>query len=277
MEIETIKYTIEPLKIKIESICTDSSPQWRKSHLHDAVEIIYADFGEACVYINNEKINIKKDDIILVNRNVMHYIENVRNASITYLQFEMYEYFDTISNADLYSLILQNNELPYWFSSSETELKDIFFKLKKEMHDKREYYKLYIKSYVSLIVSFMLRNNLILGNNKASEKVKLLLPLAEYIEKNHAQPISLNECCEIMCMTKSDLCHRFKRITGRTLTEYINFVRIRHAKQLLQKNATSTETAFQCGFSSAQYFNRIFKKFTGYTPSEYKRENISWH
>lgn len=272
MERETITYTIEPLKIKIESICTDSSASWRKGHLHDAVEIIYVNFGEACVYINNEKINIKKDDIILVNRNVMHYIENVRNASITYLQFEMYEYFDIISNADLYSFTLRNSELSYWFSGSETELKDIFFKLKKEMRDKQEYYKLYIKSYISLILSFMLRNNLISGSNKASEKIKLLLPLAEYIEKNHAQPISLNECCEIMGMTKSELCHKFKHITGRTLTDYINFVRIRHAKQLLQKNTTSTEAAFQCGFSSTQYFNRIFKKFTGYTPTEYKRE-----
>lgn len=274
MERETIKYTIDPLKLKIESICTDSSSRWRKIHLHAAVEIVYVHFGEACVHINDEKINIKKDDIILINRNVMHYIENVCNASITYLQFEIHEHFDTISNYDLYNFTLQNNDIPYWFSSDKTELKDILFKLQKELHDKSEYYRLYINSYINLIVAFMFRNNLISENNKASGKIKILLPLAEYIEKNHTQPISLDECCKITGMTKSDLCHKFKHITGRTLTEYINFVRIRHAKQFLQKNATSTETAFQCGFSSSQYFNRIFKKFTGYTPSEYKKKRI---
>ena len=275
MEKELIKYAIEPLKIKIESTDFHSSHLWRKAHLHDAVEIVYINSGEVCVYINNEEIFMKSGDIILINRNIMHYIENLNSASITYTQFEMREYFNLSYDTDLYSFISRNNILPYYFSQEKSELKEIFFALKKEMKEKRAYYELYIKSYIGLLVPFMLRNNLIADyGRETTKKTEIFLPLAEYIEKNYTQPISLDDCCGKISMTKFELCHKFKHATGRTVTEYINYVRINHAKHFLQKNTNSTETAFLCGFSSVQYFNRTFKKYTGYTPGEYKKQKF---
>lgn len=51
----------------------------------------------------------------------------------------------------------------------------------------------------------------------------------------------------------------------------MNYVRLRHAAHLLGGEKRVTEVAFACGFSSVQYFNKIFKKYNGCTPSRYRR------
>lgn len=60
--------------------------------------------------------------------------------------------------------------------------------------------------------------------------------------------------------------------TGQSVRNYLNYVRIRHAKQLLSEtNAQIIEIALDCGFNNVTYFNRIFKSFEKITPGEYRK------
>ena len=56
-----------------------------------------------------------------------------------------------------------------------------------------------------------------------------------------------------------------------TPREYINQLKIREAKRMLQKGESITRTAQELGFGSSQYFAVVFKKITLYTPSEYRQ------
>lgn len=67
----------------------------------------------------------------------------------------------------------------------------------------------------------------------------------------------------------------FKEQTGKTIKEYLTEERIKLAKKLLKSQVNVTETAIKTGFNSLSYFNRIFKKFTGLTPNEYKNTFIA--
>lgn len=59
---------------------------------------------------------------------------------------------------------------------------------------------------------------------------------------------------------------------GSTLTEYVNFTRMHKAEQLLiNQNKSISEIALECGFSSPQYFNKLFRKINGVSPSYYKK------
>lgn len=65
---------------------------------------------------------------------------------------------------------------------------------------------------------------------------------------------------------------RFKSATGITLIDYLQSVRVEHAKQLLESSATAVEEiSAGAGYEDASFFRRLFKRSTGLTPAQYRR------
>ena len=66
----------------------------------------------------------------------------------------------------------------------------------------------------------------------------------------------------------------FAQETGQTFTEYLTSLRIARARELLRTtDLRSSQIAFEVGYNDAHYFSYLFKKNTGLTPSEYRRQN----
>ncbi|WP_316931223.1 helix-turn-helix transcriptional regulator [Chryseobacterium sp. P1-3] len=61
----------------------------------------------------------------------------------------------------------------------------------------------------------------------------------------------------------------FKKATQITFTEFVNRYRINKACLLMAQDKTISECSYSCGFNNVTYFNRMFKKYTGKTPSEF--------
>ena len=73
-------------------------------------------------------------------------------------------------------------------------------------------------------------------------------------------------------MSRSALCHYFKRETGRTLTDFINEIRVGHARKLLIETDQSVAgIAYASGFESLSNFNRHFQELTGTSPTGFRR------
>jgi len=76
-------------------------------------------------------------------------------------------------------------------------------------------------------------------------------------------------------MSLSAFGHYFKRVTGRTLTDFINDVRVGYASKLLiATDQPVSEIAYSSGFESLSIFNRRVRQLTGVNPKEY-RQNTS--
>ena len=74
-------------------------------------------------------------------------------------------------------------------------------------------------------------------------------------------------------MNKTAFCKFFKERTNTTFVTFVTEVRINYAKRLLlEQEKDMVEICFECGFNNVSNFNRQFKKQTGITPGEYKRE-----
>lgn len=83
---------------------------------------------------------------------------------------------------------------------------------------------------------------------------------------------SLPELSDKYNLSISGLSHSFKIITGSSIMSYLNFCRINKAKHYLTESDLSiSEIVDFCGFPCASSFNRLFKKSTGISPTEYKR------
>lgn len=98
--------------------------------------------------------------------------------------------------------------------------------------------------------------------------------VVEYINGHFAEITSIGQIAEAFFVSKYHLCRVFKNGMKVTLIEYLNQVKIKNARQLLEFSDREVgDIAEACGFNSVAYFSNVFKKITGISPSEY-RKNI---
>ncbi len=106
-----------------------------------------------------------------------------------------------------------------------------------------------------------------------SEKIKgdPCEKLRLYIEMNYTSPIWLEQIAEEMGYNSSYLGKLFKAKMGKSFNSYLDDVRMEHAKELLRKGVSVTQTAENVGISDINYFTKKFKKIVGCPPSEYRK------
>jgi len=96
-----------------------------------------------------------------------------------------------------------------------------------------------------------------------------------YINTSYQQKVELKKVASIANLHPSAFCRYFKEKTGKSLSEYVNNMRLRYACRLLLEGKLSvSQICFESGFNNLSNFNRTFKKQTTYTPTEYYNEFI---
>lgn len=106
-------------------------------------------------------------------------------------------------------------------------------------------------------------------------RAHLLKPVLEYIDTHYMQPVTLSELAQLTGMTPRYFCRFFDSYIHRTPIDYLNYYRIEQACRLLSSsNLSVTETAYQCGFNDSSYFVKIFRKYKGVTPLQYRKNGL---
>lgn len=111
---------------------------------------------------------------------------------------------------------------------------------------------------------------------KESEDVKeeienLYSKMKKYIEQNYCRKITLDELAEELHANRSYLSRLYKSKSGVNLFDDILKMRIERAKELIRKTDVKVyEVSEAVGFDDTGYFSRVFKKYTGVSPKEYK-------
>lgn len=96
----------------------------------------------------------------------------------------------------------------------------------------------------------------------------------EYVKENYKEDISLIAIAKIANLTPTSFCRMFKLKTKKHFVEYLNEIRVSNAcKFLLETDMGMSEIAYECGYKTASNFNKLFKKLTGTTPKEYKKNS----
>lgn len=96
--------------------------------------------------------------------------------------------------------------------------------------------------------------------------------IKNYIEDNLEFDIKISHIAKIFHYNEQYLGRYFKKETGKSFSDYINLRRLRKAQHLLENSDdTVIAIANKSGFNNVTYFNRIFKKIHGTTPTEYRK------
>lgn len=105
-----------------------------------------------------------------------------------------------------------------------------------------------------------------------SRYVKKLHKAVDYIKNNYSDPeISLNAVAKVAIVSPTHFSAVFSQQMGKTFVEYLTELRMEKAKELLRcTDTSSSEIAFQVGYSDPHYFSFIFKKINGCSPRDYR-------
>jgi AraC-like DNA-binding protein len=93
----------------------------------------------------------------------------------------------------------------------------------------------------------------------------------KFIKEHSADELSLSKVGKAANISRNHLSEKFKQVTGINFVDYVARTRFEKARDLLlNSNRRISEIAFAVGFQSLSQFNRVFKKLTGKSPTQFR-------
>lgn len=121
----------------------------------------------------------------------------------------------------------------------------------------------FIKEFISCIQKYAL------SGYYRSDYSQIVAGALDLIDTNWAMNISLKDAAEILGVNADYLSRQFSKEEGSTFIEYLNKIRVYHAKIMLRDGHTLKEVSYECGFKNYSYFLKVFKKVMKMSPGEY--------
>lgn len=255
-------------------------------HFHKEYEILYMLESTGTRYVADSIEPFSPGELVMMAGNLPHYWRNddeyyegnpqIRAKRIVvhfpndFLrpQIDTYPEFHTIKN------LLARSEKGIRFFQPESD--EIGKKLLKLLHLKG--FKQLMR-FIEILYEMSLNTNYKLlaseaykpGNHVISDN--RLEKITRFLTYNYQNEITLQEVADIAGMHPTAFCRYFKEKIGKSLSVYLNELRIGFACKLLMKgNMQVSQVCYETGFNNLSNFNRTFKQITGLTPREY-REN----
>lgn len=117
-----------------------------------------------------------------------------------------------------------------------------------------------------------LLNQVLQALGVAVDKQGFLYRLCDYLTKHMEENVTMEDAAEYMNLSKDYLGKNVKHYSGRTFPALYTFMKMEYAKQLLETESYKTyEISRILGYSSPDYFTKIFKEYTGTTPRKYRK------
>lgn len=254
-----------------------------KNHWHYFCEILYVIEGTASITCNDQSYNISKGDFVFFHPQSLHSIFGEKHVKYYVIKFDLSLIKMSGSHiASLQKMILAaqgNSSAPIVVPGEKFEKFDIiaFFETCiNEVNEKNYGYDLCIQSYLTSMLTFLLRIWRTYGfqTDEATRIVPTsnsMQSIIEYIDENLNQPLRVEDLATMCNMSYSYFAKQFHTIYGRSCKEYIAFMRISRAKDLLQfTNYDLNYIAQETGFADCSHLIRTFRKLENTTPKQYR-------
>lgn len=274
------------------SIAVQPTESFVPYHLHNYIEIMIPLVEDCTVVLEHSEVKVNQDDLIFMGNRTVHKVKPISKNGI-------------VVNISLRSSAFSLNELDYLKNKkNSSNISNILFSLLsdeeygegryslfKTNHDRKiieliydvidEYYHPDIQSDQLIRLEMLtLFSRLIRQTANSEIKVKdyrkknsNLLSLLLYIEKHYSH-ISLQEMAKHFGFNPNYLSDYLKKQTGKTFIQLVHLQRINVAAEYLTYTTAPIERiANRVGYENPSYFYKIFKKYFGISPAEYRNKN----
>ena len=261
---EYLRFTNDlPFKLT-EGIKITPTTYSHEANWHDNLEIQLCTDGKGIVRLDEKIIAFQKNDVVLVNSNVIHHT----NAS------DMIRYTCLIIDT---RFCRQVDIDPLTLKFSPKIKSKTFLKHFKALCDIYENYEDICRiaklNEILLKMLIELREKHTLSENKYAIKAHSFEAVKEtikFIRTNYERKMSLDEISQNAFMDKYSLSREFKKVTNQTIVQYINSYRCKKASEYISDGVSVADAAQMCGFTNMSFFTKTFKLYMGCLPSKYK-------
>lgn len=249
-------------------------------HFHGTYEIFYLMSGRRRFFIQDRTIVIGEGDIVVIAPNVVHrttdtdrpeherIVVNLRGEDMLAVNGASADMLDALSVREFVVISVGA-------SAERHDLDALARRIVREVRDRGPGFELYAQTLaMQLLVNCFrlagpadepLRDDPSPMHARMSEIVK-------FINGHYAEPLSLRMLSERFFVSPYYLSRSFKEVTGFAFVEYVNSVRVKEAKKLLEQSTLPVnQIARKAGFRSVTHFGRVFKLVTGRPPMYYRK------
>lgn len=248
-------------------------------HWHDELEIIYVKSGFLTVNISGENYIGKPGDAFVVSPGNLHFMGS-QTGTVDYFTFLFpLKYIAFRSDDMLDDKLIEPLNSGHLMISPE--IKDT---VKEQCEQLAGVYAAEIDESESKITGQIKKKIILLQfihelwkkgfivENDTTGRNTVEKEMISYIQQNYTGKILLREFGEQFHLSEKYISRYFKEHFHITLSQYVTYLRLEHAKQMLQETDISvTEVAMQSGYQNISYFIRSFKKTYGVSPLKYRK------
>lgn len=252
---------------------------------HDFWELVYADKGSLICTCDGREITLGEGEVLFHKPGVVHSLraDGKHAPNIFIISFECkneaVRFFEDKRMALDKSLlrfifaIIEESRRTFDLPHSDPNLKKMKLLDSPTLGGQQ-----IIKNYLELLLINLMRNEVERDSSAAvflpTEQFDELLSdrVIKYMKEHVAERLSVADVCAILHYNKSYVFRQFKKTTGSSLMAYFTKLKIQRAKQILRETELSiSDVSDALSFETPNYFSKTFKKYTGYTPSTYRK------
>jgi len=253
-------------------------------HMHDEFELIVINKSHGKLYLGNNVVNFSDGNLFLFAPGLPHCFYNTQgyekgeimaHAFVIFFKRDFLgdSFFGKTETMQLNRLIKKSQSGVQILNPSKDLIKRILFLGKKKNLEK-------LGEFILILNEIAGRKCIELSTSIGELRIsglsesKIVNDVFKYVAENFQRNITLGTAASIANMQKAAFCRYFKRKTKKKFSEFVNEIRIMHARKLLSETDEMVkEVAYECGYESNSYFNRQFKNSCNMSPFDF-RKNI---
>ena len=256
----------------------------RKSYRNNFFVLIYIVDGVGTQYVNNHKFTYRKGNLFLITPKDTYSFDIVSPTKFFFLSFNN-SYIRNAPDIDWVQrmeFILNNaSHRPGCILKNRIDkplIASLVENIVQEQSNQQLYYSKIIETIVHTIILVVARNiALKLPKNIKETTGEAVLDILHYIQENifDSSSLKVERISHHMGISESYLGKYFKKQTGETLQQYIINYKLRLVEtRLLHSDMRINEIVFELNFTDESHLNRLFKKYKGVNPSEFRRRSV---
>ena len=253
-------------------------------HWHNEAEIIFLHEGAFEMNVNMQTYRVEAPAMLFLMPEEIHSLRLVRglleSAFVFDLKMLSFENFDAVQYKIIHPLIenqiqfprLVQANSPVWNQLAAAYLHALYASEKEGIGA-----CLQVKAGLYQMIACLYEQNCFQQESRPKKndtyQIETIKKVLTFLRGSYSQKITVEDAAKIAGMNPQYFCRYFRKMTGCTLTAYLNTIRVEHAKQLLlETDSKVIDIAACCGYENIGYFIKRFQDMAGMPPSAFRKQ-----
>lgn len=261
-----------------------SKREWREHH-HLQVELVLFHEGNGRYRTRKKEYTIQPDDVFVFASNEVHCITEIGEGGmrLTNIHFEPQYLWENTKMLSSKNIALSfahgesfENRLPRAHPVT-TRIRCLLMDIEQEMAQRKEEYEWMVQLRIMEIFLLLTRelgySDGIPKNQTQQRHLQAVSAAMEFINTHLDEPLTLQQIADVVQISPNYFSALFRSINHMPLWDYVTARRVELAIQLMNTGDSDSmlDTAMRSGFNNTANFNKAFRKYTGMTPTDYRK------